>query len=96
MNTVTKSIVVAVPLATAVRRWPRCEQSVLRHVPDAVPSFQSLTDDRTRVILSVAHHHDTPPDVLEVLLEDELEGFKQSAEADDSTGVMGLLRRLLS
>lgn len=91
---ITKAVVVEAPLATAVRHWPGTES---RHVPDAVVSFQSLADDRTRVILSVRHLAEAPVDVLDVLLEGELERFKEEVEAGpgEPYGVAGLLRRLL-
>lgn len=96
MQAIIRSIDVAAPLATAVRRWAGHRGSGQDFV-DAIPSFQSLADDKTRVILSAARQGDTSTDIVELVLDHELERFKQAVESGQTPlrGLIDLLRRQL-
>lgn len=84
MCTVSRSVDVAVPLTTAVNRWSSHVRSS-EFFPEAVPSFQRLTEEGTRVTLSVAHRRAAHGDVVGLLLEHELEQFKHAVEKSEST-----------
>lgn len=92
MCTVSRSVDVAVPFTTAVNRWSIHARSS-EFFPEAVPSFQRLAEKGTRVTLSVAHRRAAYSDVVALLLENELEQFKNAVEASEST-LDGFVRRL--
>lgn len=81
MRIVTKSVDVAAPLADTVRRWSNHERSSGQS-PDTLPSFQWISDEITRVVLTAGPRPAAFADVVELMLENELMQFKEFVEHD--------------
>ena len=92
MPIVTKSVDVAASLADTVQRWSHHERSSRQHF-DALPSFQWISDEITRVVLTAGPRPGAFADVAELMLENELKRFKQVVERDRPF-LPGIVQRL--
>ena len=97
MPIVTRSVEVAAPFADTVRQWSGHERTS-RPLSGSLASFQRITDESTRVILTAGPHVLETVDVVELLLDNDLRQFKRAIESRQSflAGLANRLRALLS
>lgn len=92
MLIVTRSVEVAAPLDDTVRHWSGHERTS-RPLSGSLASFQRITDESTRIILTTGPHVLETVDVVEMLLDNDLRQFKRTIETRQSF-LAGLANRL--